>query len=97
MKIQQFRLFWKIFVELQLIVHNCSRKKDKDVITHYILLPIYQHTSKTVKNAAKKYRCLTKMTTAVYLNFYELIFFETSVIFLGPTIKLITEISDLQK
>ena len=37
------------------------------------------------------------MTLAVYLIPYKLIFFESLIIFLEPTIKLITGIFDLQK
>ena len=38
-----------------------------------------------------------KATFAVYLIFYKLIFFESLIIFLEPTIKLITRMFDLQK
>ena len=38
-----------------------------------------------------------KTTLAVYLIFYKLIYFESLIIFLEPTIKLITGIFDLQK
>ena len=44
----------------------------------------------------RKCRYLVKTTFAVYLIFYKLIFFETLVIFIDSTIKLITEIFDLQ-
>ena len=37
------------------------------------------------------------MTVAANLIFYKLIFFESLIIFLEPTIKLVTGISDLQK
>ena len=38
-----------------------------------------------------------KTTLVVYLTFYKRISFETLIIFLEPTIKLITGIFDLQK
>ena len=38
-----------------------------------------------------------KTTLAVYLIFYKHIFFDSLIIFLEPTIKLITWIFDLQK
>ena len=39
---------------------------------------------------------MVKTTVAVYLIFYKLIFFESLIMFLEPTIKLITGIFDLQ-
>ena len=70
---------------------------------HYISLPIYplhfpkfrpiQKHLKTLKNC----RYLVKTTLAVDLIFYKHIFFETLIIFLESTIKLITGIFDLQK
>ena len=38
-----------------------------------------------------------KAILVVYLIFYKLTFFETLIIFLEPTVKLITGIFDLQK
>ena len=40
---------------------------------------------------------LVKTTLVIYLIFYQLIFSESLILFLEPTIKLITEIFDLQK
>ena len=39
---------------------------------------------------------MIKTTLAVYLIFYKLIFFESLIIFIEPTIKLITGIFDFQ-
>ena len=60
-----------------------------------VLSKVLPH-SKTIKNA-KKLSYLVKTTLAVYLIFSKLIFFETLIMFLEPTIKLITGIFDLQK
>ena len=49
---------------------------------------------KTIKNA-KKLSVFGE--NAVYLIFYKLIFFESLIMFLESTIKLITGIFDLQK
>ena len=43
----------------------------------------------------RKCRFLMKTTLAIYQIFYKLTFYETLVIFLEPTIKLITGIFDL--
>ena len=53
----------------------------------------HSKTIKTLRNC----RYLVKMTLVVYLIFYKLIFFETLIIFLELTIKLITRIFDLLK
>ena len=53
--------------------------------------------SKTKKKTLRNCRYLVKTTLAIYLIFYKLIFFESLIIFLEPTIKLITGIFDLQK
>ena len=53
----------------------------------------HSKTIKTLRNC----RYLVKMTLVVYLIFYKLIFFETLIIFLELTIKLITGIFDLLK
>ena len=80
-----------------------SQKINYDVVLHYISIPIcpllfpkfwpIQKNKKTLKNC----RYLVKTALAVYLFFYKRIFFETLVIFLESTIKLITRIFDLQK
>ena len=56
----------------------------------YISIPMPH--SKTMKNAKnlKTCRYLVKTTIAAYLIFYKLIFFESLIIFLEPTMKLIT-------
>ena len=70
---------------------------------HYISLPIYPlHFAKfcTFQKQLKTLRnCwyLVKTTLAVYLSFYKLLFFESFIVFREPTIKLVTEIFDLQK
>ena len=53
----------------------------------------FKNNKKTLKNC----RYWVKTTLAVYLTFYKLIFSETFIIFLEPTIKLNTGIFDLQK
>ena len=40
---------------------------------------------------------MVKATVTVYLIFYKLIFFETLMLFLEPSIELVTEMFDLQK
>ena len=49
-----------------------------------------------MKNA-KKLSVFDKNESRCLSNFYRLIFFESLIILLEPTIKLITEIFDLQK
>ena len=75
--------------------------KENDVILHYISLPIDPlhfpifcpiQKQKTLINC----RYLVKTTLAVYLIFCKLMFFETLIIFLESTIKLITGIFDFQ-
>ena len=74
-----------------------------DVVLHYSSLPIYplylpkfcpiQKQLEILKNC----QYLAKTTLGVCLIFYKLIFFETLIVFLESTIKLITRIFDFQK
>ena len=52
--------------------------------------------SKTIKTL-RNYRYLVKTTLVVYLIFYSVVFFETFIIFLETTTKVITGIFDFQK
>ena len=95
--------FLKIVDEMQQLVRKRSQKINYDVLLDYISLPIYplhfpklcpiQKQLETLRNC----RYLVKTTLLVYLFFYKLIFFETLIIFLESTIKLITGIFDFQK
>ena len=98
--------FSKIVCEIQQLVQQLVRKPSQkvncNVIFHYISLPIYPlHFPKfcLIQKKKKLRNCqyLVKTTFAVYLVFYKLIFFESLIIFLKPTLKLITRIFDLQK
>ena len=87
--------------EILEVVGKHLQKSNKGVILHYISLPIYsllfpkfcsiQKQEKTLRND----RYLVKTTLVVNLIVYKIIFFETFIVFLEPTIKVITRILDL--
>ena len=95
--------FLKFVGEMQEPLPKRSQKSHKEVILHYISLPIYpllfrkfcliQKQQKSLRN----YRFLVKTNLAVNLVAHKLLFSETLINFLEPTIKLITGIFDLQK
>ena len=97
---------WQFFLKfgkIRQLVRKRSQKINCDVILNYISLSIYplhfskfcpiQKQQKTLRNC----RYLVKTTLAVNQIIYKRIFFETLVIFLESTIKLITGIFDFQK
>ena len=88
---------------MQQLVWKCSQKSKKNLILHYISLPIYPlpftkfyPIRKQKKETLRNCRYLVKTTLVVYLFFHKLLFFETLIIFLESTIKLIIGIFDLQ-
>ena len=94
--------FLKIADEIQQLVWIRSQNINYDVILNYISLRVYplhfpkfcpvQKQLKTLRNC----QYLVKTTLAIYLIFYKLNVFESLIIFLESTIKLITEIIDFR-
>ena len=65
--------------------------------TSYLSIALSKILPHSKKKKLRNCQYLVKTTFAVYLVFYKLIFFESLIIFLKPTLKLITRIFDLQK
>ena len=95
-------IFLKTVGEIQQLVRKRSLKIYYDVILHYISLPICPlHFPKfcPIQKQKTLRSCwyLVKTNLIVYLIIYKFIFFETLIIFLESTIKLIKGIFDFQK
>ena len=93
-------VFWHLLPKYSSQHGNLLRKVIRTKFC--ISLPIYPlhfpkfcpiPKQKTLRNC----RCLVKTNPTIYLIFYKLVFFETLIIFLEPTIKSITGIFDMKK
>ena len=90
--------FSKIVDEIQQVVRKRSQKIHYDVICitfHFLFIHCPFQNSASFKNNSKT-KTKKKTALVVYLIFYKLKFFESFIMFLEPTIKLITGIYDLQ-
>ena len=71
------------------------------MIVHHILLPFNKshfrkfHPIQKQEKTLKTFRYLVKTTLVVYLTFHKLIFLRNLIVFLEPTIKLISGMFDL--
>lgn len=96
--------FLKNIVKLRLIIRKRSPNIANDVILQYISVPILKPPklskipphSKTIKNT-KEMSVFGKNECCCLSNSLQTHIFESSIFFLEPPIKVITEIIDLQK